>query len=268
MLTLSSARQLAAEAIQKAQVKYKKAYDPNSRARDLRVGDWVLIRFPQEKTGANRKLSCPWPGPYRVVDSDATGVTAVKVYASQEDPIHVHQSQVTRCPPGFPAGYWWYGNRSSSPDRPPKWVDRYLATQDTHSGDVADSLPESSTSTERPTDSTRSDDIVSDEASCSTEGGAEHVSEWDSVEEGDPCSLEGESVGDGHHSMLMTPEDQASTPGCAESSSLTRHERLQHSLPPSAGQRSKQQGRAKGQLHAPSLSTNPSHCPTREAHDG
>ena len=256
MLTLSSARQLAAEAIQKTQVKYKKAYDRNSRTRDLRVGDWVLIRFPQEETGANRKLSCPWHGPYRVVDSDATGVTAVKVYASQEDPIHVHQS------------HWWCGNRSSSPGRPPKWVDQYLATQDTHSGDVADSLPESSTSTERPTDSTRSDDIVSDEASCSTEGGAEHVSERDSVEEGDPCSLEGESVGDGHHSMLMTPEDQASEPGCAESSSLTRYERLQHSLPPSAGQRSKQQGRAKRQLHAPSPNTNPSHCPTREAHDG
>jgi len=248
VLTLSSARQLAAEAIQKAQVKYKKAYDCNSRVRDLRIGDWVLIRFPQEETGANRKLSRPWHGPYRVVDSDVTGVTAVKVYASQEDPIHVHQSRVTRCPPGFPAGYWWYGNRQSSPGRPPKWVDRYLAAQDTHSGDVADSLPESA-STECQTDSTRSDDIVSDEASDSTESGAEHVSERDSSEQ-DPCSLEGESAG--HHSMAMTPEDQASEPGRTGSSSLTRDERLQHSLPPSADQRSKQRGRAKGQLRAQS----------------
>lgn len=172
MLTLSSARQLAAEAIQKAQVKYKKNYDRNSRARDLRVGDWILIRYPQEETGANQKLSRPWHGPYRVIESDATGVPAIKVYASQEDPIHVHQSRVTRCPPGFPAGYWWYGNRRSSPGRPPKWVDRYLTTQDTHSGDVADSLPELSTSTECPMDSTRSDDIVSDETSSSTESGA------------------------------------------------------------------------------------------------
>lgn len=101
-------------------------------------------------------------------------------------------------------------------------------------------------------DSTRSDDIVSDETSSSTESGAEHLSERDSMEEGDPCSLEGESVGDGHHSMLMTPEDQASEPGHAESFSLTRDESSQHSLPPSAGQRSKQQGCAKGQLHAQS----------------
>ena len=61
----------------------------------------------------------------------------MKVYAPQDGTIRVHQSRVTRCPSGFPAGYYWYGTRRSSPGRPPKWVDRLLSAQDT-SNDVED----------------------------------------------------------------------------------------------------------------------------------
>ena len=32
------------------------------------------------------------------------------------------------CPPGFPAGWYWYGDRRSGPGRPPKWVDRLLSS--------------------------------------------------------------------------------------------------------------------------------------------
>ena len=123
ILALSSARQLAAEAIQRAQVKYKRNYDRSSRVSTLKIGDWILIRFPQEESGALRKLSRPWHGPYRINDLDDTGVTAAKVYFPQDGTIRVHQSRVTSCPEAFPAGYFWYGNRRRRPGRPPRWLE-------------------------------------------------------------------------------------------------------------------------------------------------
>ena len=140
MLALSSARELAAESIQEAQRKYKRTYDTRSRITEYKLGDWVLIRFPQDETGANRKLSRPWHGPYRVTCCSKTGVTAVKVYFPDERPIQVHQTRVARCPHGFPAGYYWYGHRRSGPGRPPKWVERLLSDRGA-SGSGADVSP-------------------------------------------------------------------------------------------------------------------------------
>ena len=65
-LSLSSARQLAVESVQRAQKKYKRNYDKTATPAILRTGEWVLVRFPQEEQGKNRKLSRPWHGPYRV----------------------------------------------------------------------------------------------------------------------------------------------------------------------------------------------------------
>ena len=53
-VSISTARQLAANAIQKAQRKYKKYYDEPAK---LKVGQWVLVWFPQDEQGPNRKLS-------------------------------------------------------------------------------------------------------------------------------------------------------------------------------------------------------------------
>ena len=30
------------------------------------------------------------------------------------------------CPPDFPAGFYWYGEKRSGPGRPPKWVSKLL----------------------------------------------------------------------------------------------------------------------------------------------
>ena len=120
ILTLSAARQLAMEATRNAQQKYKKYYDQKSRTTKLRIGDWVLIRFPQEETGSQRKLSRPWHGPFRIIELDSTGVTATKIYYPQDGPIKVHQSRVTACPAGFLTDYYWYGPRRHKPGRPPK----------------------------------------------------------------------------------------------------------------------------------------------------
>ena len=127
----STARCLAADSIQSAQRKYKAAYDKKSTPTSYNLGDWVLVKFPQEETGWNRKLSRPWHGPYHVVERRDPDITVVKAYAPQDGQIQVHQSRVSLCPLGFPAGFFWYGGKRSSPGCPPKWVDKLLqdATQ-------------------------------------------------------------------------------------------------------------------------------------------
>ena len=134
-MSLSSARNLAVQALSRSQQRHKAVYDRRATTRDYRVGDWVLIKFPQEETGKLRKLSRPWHGPYRVVERRDPDLTAVKVYRPQDGQIQVHQSRVSPCPVGFPPGYYWYGNRQPGPGRPPKWVTRLLedSTRPDHS---------------------------------------------------------------------------------------------------------------------------------------
>ena len=131
MISLSSARELAARNIQRAQMRYKKQYDRDTRKPDLRLGEWVLVRFPQDESGRLRKLSRPWHGPYRIVQIQDPDVTVSKVYHPQHGEICVHQSRVCKCPIEFPAGYYWYGGKRKGPGRPPKWVDEFLSSPDT-----------------------------------------------------------------------------------------------------------------------------------------
>ena len=123
---MSSARQLAAECVQKAQEKYKRNYDKTAVSITLRTGQWVLVRFPQDEQGKNRKLSRPWHGPYRVTSIRDPDVSVAKVYFPQDSVIQVHQSRVKSCPPDFPAGFYWYGGKRRGPGRPPKWVSALL----------------------------------------------------------------------------------------------------------------------------------------------
>ena len=57
ILSLSSARKLAATNVQAAQCHYKQQHDKTSQPADYRVGDWVLVRFPEEETDKKRKLT-------------------------------------------------------------------------------------------------------------------------------------------------------------------------------------------------------------------
>lgn len=124
MLSLSSARELAASNIRAAQRKYKHQYDKKSRPVPFKLGYWVLVRFPQEESGKQRKLSRPWHGPYRIIAKDDQDVTMAKVYFPEEGQIQVHQSQVCSCPPHLPAGFYWYGGNRKSPGRTPQWVQK------------------------------------------------------------------------------------------------------------------------------------------------
>lgn len=60
MLLLSLACDSTVQSIKQAQVNYKKVYVRKSVPTRLQVGDWVLVKFPQEEVGKMRKLSCPW----------------------------------------------------------------------------------------------------------------------------------------------------------------------------------------------------------------
>ena len=122
VMSLSSARELAAKSIQAAQKKYKKQFDKKARPTSFKVGSWVLVLFPHELTGKNRKLSRPWHGPYRVNSVDDPDISVSKVYFPQDGSIQVHQSRVKVCPTNFPSGFYWYGGRRRGPGRPPRWV--------------------------------------------------------------------------------------------------------------------------------------------------
>ena len=128
LLSLRSARELAMQSIRKAQTRYKKQYDRHSTEPQYQIGDWVLVRFPQEETGRLRKLSRPWHGPFRITDINGPDVTVIRVYFPEDKPIQVHMLRVSPCPPDFPAGYYWYGKKKSS-GRPAPWVEKLLSTE-------------------------------------------------------------------------------------------------------------------------------------------
>ena len=150
VLSLSSARKLAAAHIRAAQNRYKAVYDRWVRGRQHQVGDWVLLRFPQEESGRQRKLSRPWHGPYRVIEKRDPDITAVKVYFPEKGPIQVHQSRACPCPPKLPAGFYWYGGTCKSPGKVPAWVGRLVdegrsLEQDAPTGGTEDAAEDTDT---------------------------------------------------------------------------------------------------------------------------
>ena len=107
VLNSSSARTLAAKSILKAQQNQKDQYNRHTNSSKLKVGDWILIHFPHEKSGKYRKLSRPWHGPYcivscnnpdinRIVSCNNPDIMAVKIFFPSDPPVQVHQSRVNR----------------------------------------------------------------------------------------------------------------------------------------------------------------------------
>ena len=54
VLSLSSAHDIATQSISEAQKQYKKNYDKKANSTDIKVGQWVLVRFPHEESGQQR----------------------------------------------------------------------------------------------------------------------------------------------------------------------------------------------------------------------
>ena len=72
VLSLSTSRSLAIKANKEAQQRYKFWYDKTAK-----TSSWVLVYFPQDETGKNRKLSQPWHMSYPIISRD---VTVTKIY--------------------------------------------------------------------------------------------------------------------------------------------------------------------------------------------
>ena len=120
----------------RAQNKYKSSYDRKIHNVEFKLGQWVLVRFPQEETGKQQKLARPWHGPYHVVEKRDPDLTVVSVYFPQKGRIQIHQSRVTPCPDNLPAGFYWYGGRLVGPGKPPKWVGKLYQDPDDYIHDV------------------------------------------------------------------------------------------------------------------------------------
>ena len=127
MLSLRSARESALFSMRKAQGRYKTQYDKKCKQVNFKLGDWIMIRFPHEESGKQRKLSRPWHGPYRIIQRNDPDVTAVKVYFPDETQIQVHQNRACHAPAQLPPGFYWYGGSRKSPGKIPKWLKRLLA---------------------------------------------------------------------------------------------------------------------------------------------
>ena len=134
--------------MQRVQRKCKKYNDKGTRPIPLQRTDWVMIKFPQEKTGAERKLSCPWHGPYRDLEVKTTGIVAEKVYSAQDGVIQIQLNCVTKRPPQFPAGCYWYGSKRKRLGHPPKWLDNLNREAGTIT--EVDSLSESLSLSQQP----------------------------------------------------------------------------------------------------------------------
>jgi hypothetical protein len=76
-----------------------------------KIGEWVLVKFPKEESGRNRKLSQPWHGPFHIVSIDNPDLTVSKVYRPQDGTIQIHQIRVMPWPKDIVSGYFWYGRK-------------------------------------------------------------------------------------------------------------------------------------------------------------
>ena len=91
----------------------KSQCDKAATTSEFKIGDWVLVYFPQEKMGKNRKLSQPWHGPYYTISCNDPDVAVNKIYYPEDQQIHLYQSRVQHCPPSFPAGFCWYTEKTN-----------------------------------------------------------------------------------------------------------------------------------------------------------
>ena len=161
ILSLSSARELAATNIHNEQKRTKERHDNKSNVKPhpYKIGDWVLVRFPQEETGKKRKLSKPWHGPYRVTQKNDPDVTVVPVHFPESGSIQVHQSRVCCCPPKWPTGFYWYGGNKLSRGGVPRWLEKLLSHEPAEPEDEIVSA-EDTTSPEEDDTTTETSDVL------------------------------------------------------------------------------------------------------------
>ena len=81
---------------------YNSTYDRRTHPGQYHVGDWIMVRFPQDESGKNRKLSRPWHGPYWILMCNSPDIVACKVYFPEDGQLQVHQDAYHPMPPRIP----------------------------------------------------------------------------------------------------------------------------------------------------------------------
>ena len=87
LVSLSSARELAASTLKRAQQISKQTC---AVSRQFKNGDWVLVRFRSECR--NRKVSQPWHVPYRVLHQTDTNTAPRTAQPSQQSQVMTTRS--------------------------------------------------------------------------------------------------------------------------------------------------------------------------------
>ena len=190
ILSLSSARELAVPSIRQGQQQNKKRYDQKIFVKELNMGDWVLVRFPQE-SGKQRKLSKPWHVSYQIIKKTKTGVIALPIHFPESGSIQVHSSRVTPCPPEWPVGFYWYGGNRLSRGKAPTWVDKLLEAGEGTLADVQADQREETTEEEvesnKEKEDTTEEEAKSNMEEETTEGEAGNdTRQKEALEEGTP----------------------------------------------------------------------------------
>ena len=94
---LSDAWALAHQNIAKAQKKQKRQYDKRATPMKLKVGDRVMVHFPNQVKGKAWKLARPYFGPYKVLSLTPTNAEVQLMDAAKDSSIFVSLDRVRLC---------------------------------------------------------------------------------------------------------------------------------------------------------------------------
>ena len=94
---LSDAWALAHENIERAQRKQKSQYDKKSRLPEIKIGDRVMVYFPNEVKGKAWKLARPYFGPYSVIAVTPTNAEVKLINSPDGNSIFVSLDRVRLC---------------------------------------------------------------------------------------------------------------------------------------------------------------------------
>lgn len=97
MANLSDAWALAHENIEKAQKKQKQQYDKRATPMKLKVGDRVMVHFPNQVKGKAWKLARPYFDPYKVLSLTPTNAEVQLMDAPKDSSIFVSLDRVRLC---------------------------------------------------------------------------------------------------------------------------------------------------------------------------
>ena len=157
VLSLSTARSLAMKANREAQQRYKLQYDKTAKLTKFRIGDWVLIYFPQDETGKSRKLSHPWHMMGHIeLPHEMSQILQLQRSTFQM----IYQYRYTRQGSSIvllytlPSGFYWYGTKRPKPGRPSKKLLKHLVPL------VMEADLETLSSSEKPAETGNSDQLI------------------------------------------------------------------------------------------------------------